>query len=86
LSHMGMPNLNDLLLANECFDTQVCELELMQRTRELERIRDHSAVSLRSTPVDDVESDHAAYEAFVFVSDYGTFTGANKNHDHHWRK
>lgn len=56
------------------------------RSRELERIRDHSAVSLRSTPVDDVESDRAAYEAFVFVSDYGTFTGANKNHDHHWRK
>ncbi|CAK9198217.1 unnamed protein product [Sphagnum troendelagicum] len=54
------------------------------REREEERSRNHPPVSLAATQFD-VEADQAAYE-FTFVNDYGTCTGANKNHEHpHWQ-
>jgi hypothetical protein len=58
---------------------------MMQREREEERSRNHPPVSLAATQFVDVEADQAAYE-FTFVNDYGTCTGANKNHEHpHWQ-
>jgi hypothetical protein len=53
---------------------------MMQREREEERSRNHPPVSLAATQFD-VEADQAAYK-FIFVNDYGTCTGANKNHEH----